>query len=244
MRSDGSPVLEGGQGLTTAPVERPPSLAEHVRRVLREDILAGRLAPGDRVTEAQAEMRTGVSRTPVREGIRKLEAEGLVISNRGRGTYVAYRLSPDEAMLIYECRLVLEPYLTRLATERMTPEALATVRAVLDRFCAVRDGHPDEAGRLDAEFHLTIYETSRSELINVLRGYWSRLQLELSERVYKTEVPRRFSSEHVAIFQALELGDAETAGERMYQHIVHGQRVLSKAFGRRATIVPAGGEDG
>jgi DNA-binding GntR family transcriptional regulator len=241
--TDGSSLVQGTEALRVGRVERPPSLSEHVCRVLREDILAGRLAPGERVTEAHAEMRTGVSRTPVREGIRKLEAEGLVISYRGRGTYVAYRLSPDEAMLIYECRLIVEPYLTRLAAERMSPEALATVRSVLDRFCAALDSDPREAGQLDAEFHLAIYETSRSELINVLRGYWSRIQLELSERVYKTEVPRRFTGEHIGIVEALERGDADAAAERMHRHILHGQRALRKAFGHRAPAEPASAEE-
>lgn len=209
-------------------VQVPPSLSEHVSQVLRDDILSGRLAAGTRLTEATVIERTGVSRTPVRDGLRRLEAEGLVSSERGRGAYVNYRLSHEEADLIYECRLVLEPYLTRLAAERMSDEHLAEIKAVLDRFVASMDD-PREAGQLDAEFHLAIYRASRSELTTVLRGYWSRLQLELSERVYATEVPRRFVREHVGIFEALERRDAELAAERMRRHLVHGRRVHQKS---------------
>jgi DNA-binding GntR family transcriptional regulator len=227
----GAPVRALPDGATR--VERPPSLSEHVCSVLREDILTGRLAPGERVTEATLMQRTGVSRTPVREGLRRLEAEGLVISHRGRGTYVTYRLAPEEAARIYECRLLLEPYLTRLAAERMTREELTSVQAVLDRFSAAIDGDRYMAGRLDAEFHLSIYEASCSALTSVLRGYWSRLQLELSERVYTTEVPKLFVSEHVGIVEALALRDGELAAERMHQHIEHGKHVLAKAL--RAT---------
>jgi DNA-binding GntR family transcriptional regulator len=211
-------------------VPRPPSLAEHVRRVMRDDIVTGRLAPGERLTEAELIKRTGVSRTPVRDGVRRLEAEGLVVSYRGRGTYVAFRLTPEEALLIYDCRLVLEPYLTRRAAERITPEALATIKDVLDRFQEAIGADPAEAGRLDAQFHLAIYEASRSELTSVLRGYWSRIQLELSERVYSEEVPRRFVPEHVEIFEALQSGDAERAGRTMHEHLVHGRRTLERAF--------------
>jgi DNA-binding GntR family transcriptional regulator len=211
-------------------VERPPSLSEHVVQVLRDDILAGRLDPGERLTEATIMERTGVSRTPVREGLRRLEAEGLVVSHRGRGTYITYRLSGEEAQLIYECRLVLEPYLTRLAAERIEPDELAAVRTVLDRFAAGIDGDPHEAGQLDADFHLTIYDASRSELIGVLRGYWSRLQLELSERVYNAEMPRRFVREHEAIYEALAAGDGSLAAERMHQHVEHGRNALEKAL--------------
>ena len=71
-----------------SPPERPPSLAEHVCRVIREDILTARQAAGARLTEAIVMERTGVSRTPVREGLRMLEAEGLVITYRSRGTFV------------------------------------------------------------------------------------------------------------------------------------------------------------
>lgn len=215
----------------TAPVERPASFSEHVCRVLREEIVSGRLPAGSRVTEAAVMERTGVSRTPVREGLRRLEAEGLVITHRSRGTYVTYRLDAEEALLVYDVRLVLEPHLTRLAAQRMRPEVLAAIRAGLERFDAAIDGaDAREAGQLDADFHLAIYEASGSELLNVLRGYWTRLQLELSERVYATEVPRRFVSEHRGIVQALERGDGELAGRRMAAHIEHGRKTIGRSL--------------
>jgi DNA-binding GntR family transcriptional regulator len=215
-----------------ARVGLPPSLSEHVCQVLRDDILAGRLAPGERLTEALVIERTGASRTPVREGLRRLEAEGLVISHRSRGTYVTYRLSKEEASLIYDVRLALEPYLTKLAAERATPVELAAIRGVLDRFSeAIDDADPAVAGQLDADFHLSIYGASRSQLMSVLRGYWSRLQLELSTRVYSTEVPRRFLREHVGIFDALAAGDGALAAERMHKHVEHGRAALQRGFG-------------
>ncbi|HLH64422.1 MAG TPA: GntR family transcriptional regulator [Solirubrobacteraceae bacterium] len=210
---------------------RPPSLAEHVCRVIRDDILTGRLPAGARLTEAMVMERTGVSRTPVREGLRTLEGEGLVITYRSRGTFVTYRLTPQEAELIYDVRLVLEPHLTGLAAARITPEALAQVEHVLARFVDALDAaDPREAGQLDADFHLAIYEASASELMSVLRGYWSRLQLELSERVYTTEVPRRFLDEHLSVFDALRAGDAERASARMRAHIEHGRAAIVKAL--------------
>jgi DNA-binding GntR family transcriptional regulator len=222
-----------------ARVELPPSLSEHVCQVLRDDILAGRLAPGERLTEAVAIERTGASRTPVREGLRRLEAEGLVISHRSRGTYVTYRLSSEEATLIYDVRLALEPYLTKLAAARATPVELGAIKAVLDRFAEAIDDDPSVAGQLDADFHLSIYEASGSQLMSVLRGYWSRLQLELSRRVYSTEVPRRFLREHLVIFDALSAGDGTLAAERMHKHIEHGRSALQRGF--KSNPAPAAG---
>jgi DNA-binding GntR family transcriptional regulator len=66
----------------------------------------------------------------------------------------------------------------------------------------------------------------------VLRGYWTRLQLELSERVYNTEVPRRFLDEHLQILDALKAGDAGLVEERMKKHIDHGRTVLIKALAK------------
>jgi DNA-binding GntR family transcriptional regulator len=80
---------------------------------------------------------------------------------------------------------------------------------------------------------MTIYEASGSELLNVLRGYWTRIQLELSERVYTTEVPRRFVREHRTIVRALERGDAQSAEQSMASHIEHGRRTLLKSLASR-----------
>jgi DNA-binding GntR family transcriptional regulator len=211
--------------------KRPPSYSEHVCEVLRDDILSGRLPGGSRLTEAFVMERTGVSRTPVREGLRRLEAEGLVTTHRHRGAFVTVRLTGAEALLVYDVRLVLEPQLTGLAAERMTPDQLADVRRILDRFVVASE--PSEASRIDADFHMTIYEASGSELLNVLRGYWTRIQLELSERVYATEVPRRFLREHRTIMRALERGDAPLAQESMAVHIEHGRRSLLKSLTSR-----------
>jgi DNA-binding GntR family transcriptional regulator len=67
-------------------------------------------------------------------------------------------------------------------------------------------------------------------LIGVLRGYWSRLQIEITERVYAVEVPRRFVTEHEAIFAAVAAGDGELAAERMRVHLEHGRAVLAAAL--------------
>jgi DNA-binding GntR family transcriptional regulator len=210
--------------------QRPPSLSEHVVQILRDDILSGRLLPGERLTETTIMERTGVSRTPVREGLRTLEAEGLVVSHRGRGTHITFRLSPDEAALIYDCRLVLEPYLTRLAAKRITAAELAVLAKLLERFSSADEADRRAAGQLDADFHLAIYAASRSELTGVLRGYWSRLQLELSERVYTAELPRRFVTEHATIFDAIADRDGELAAERMRAHVIHGRDALHAAL--------------
>jgi DNA-binding GntR family transcriptional regulator len=236
-----APTPRSAAAATAARVELPLSLPQHVCRILRDDILGGVLAPGERLTEAQVIARTGVSRTPVREGLRMLEAEGLVVSQRGRGSYVAYRLTPEEAKLIYDIRLIVEPRLTKLAAERMTDEDIASVRVLLADFSEALDAGPRLAGQRDADFHLAIYDASRSELRSVLRGYWSRMQLELSERVYTTELPRRFVGEHEEIVEALASGDGDRAADCMARHIAHGRDALERSM-RQDTGATEGAE--
>jgi DNA-binding GntR family transcriptional regulator len=214
------------------------SRPDQVYARLRELIVGGLLAPGSRIVETEIATRLGVSRTPVREGLRNLEAEGLVVSRRGRSSYITSRLEPEEAALVYECRLVLEPYLTGLAAERLSRRELTSLEAVLERFSQGLDGDPHAVGQLDADFHLSLYAASRSELLGVLRGYWSRLQIELSERVYAVEVPRRFVAEHVEIFRAVAAHDGALAAERMRAHLEHGRAALAAALAgseRKAT---------
>jgi DNA-binding GntR family transcriptional regulator len=212
--------------------ERPPSLGEHVRRVLRDEILAGRLSPGQRLTEVDAIARTGVSRTPVREGIRLLEAEGLVVTRRSRGTYVAHQLDADEASVVYACRLELEPFLTALAAERMTPEGLRRVRAVAERFAEAADAGASGTalGQLDADFHVAIYDASESRLVDIFRSYWSKLQIQLSARVYGQERPAEFAREHAEITDALARGKPRLARSAMSRHIRHGRTLLERSY--------------
>lgn len=213
-------------------VKPPPALAEHVWQVVRQDILDGRFEPDDRITEVAVMRRTGVSRTPVREGLRMLQTEGLVVFKRGRGTYVAPPLSHEEALLIYGLRLQLEPYLTRLAVERMTPETLSYLTDLAQEFGSGAESKVSvhELGRIDTELHDTIYRASNSDLYSVFKSYWSRLQSQLTSHVYTIEEPQVFSTEHAAILAAVEAGDALGASDAMSQHIAHGRDILRDSF--------------
>lgn len=234
MIADGGNPQEdaGPAGARMPAVERPISLAEHVRVVLRADIVSGRLSPGQRLNEAFVTERTGVSRTPVREGMRLLQAEGLVNAERGRGTYVAYRLPSTEALLIYRCRLVIEPYMTGLAAERATPAEIERLGEILGRFTSAVDSSSarETISSVDAEFHNAIYAASKSDLLAIFHSYWAKLQLELSTRVYDREMPAHFSAEHEAILDAIRDGDRGASGKLMTAHIKHGERRIKESF--------------
>lgn len=100
-------------------------LVDEVYRRLRDDILMGRLRPRDHLVEVDLAARLGVSRTPVRESLQRLAADGLIVSHRRR--WVVYEHTVDEIKDIYDIRMALEGYAARLACQRATEEQVAAL---------------------------------------------------------------------------------------------------------------------
>ena len=211
----------------------PVSFPDHVRRLLESEIIEGRLAAGERVSEDQLARRLGVSRTPVREAMRVLEGHGLIVRRRGKGAYVAGPTSTDEARTLYALRTPLECFLAAQAAENITAAELSG----LDRMSAeFRDAvsEPD-AGlpqliEADSALHWCIYDAARSDLVSVVRSYWGRLLRELYTRVYLDGLPEHFANQHDEIVAALRAGDSEAAHRAMEQHIADGWEVVRASF--------------
>jgi DNA-binding GntR family transcriptional regulator len=212
-------------------VKRPTSLAQYVRDVLAEDIRTGRVTSGDHLAEEHIMRRTGVSRTPVREGVRLLQSEGLVAVSRNRGARVVRALTRAEVMSVYACRLATEPPMAAMAAERLTEDEIDRLGALVDRFeRSLRSNSTEEIAAVDAEFHERICQASDSPLLGVFRSYWSKLQIDLTRQVYSGETPRLFHEEHVGILAALRGREAAVAEQRMRDHIEHGRSVLERAY--------------
>jgi len=209
-------------GLSALAVEPPASLPEHVRGLIEQAILEERLAPGQRVTEAELAETFSVSRTPVREAMHFLEAQGLVVRRRGRGTHIAARTTAEEADVIYRLRLPLESYLAGLAAERLSQKELGTLDRLVASFReTLADFPPDRRALVttDSDFHRTIYRAAQSDLISIVNSYWSRFLRELSEQVYRGERLEGFADQHEQIAAALRVRDPDAARERMSLHI-------------------------
>jgi len=105
----------------------PVNRADEVYRTLRADILSGRLRPRDHLVEVDLAERLHVSRTPVRESLQRLAADGLIVSHRRR--WVVYEHTLSEIADIYEVRMALEGYAARLACQRATEEQVSALLA-------------------------------------------------------------------------------------------------------------------
>jgi DNA-binding GntR family transcriptional regulator len=205
---------------TSAPKsETPPRLREVVAAELRRLILAGRLVPGERLVEDRLAELLGVSRNPVREAIRVLEAEGFVETAARRGALVA-TLDEDQADDIFEVRLALEPLGARLAARRENPALVARMKEVLreaqDPSC---DRDLDHLADLHSDLHSLVFEmTGNAYLVAIAIPMVKRGQWLLRQRSPLRD-PRAWEQHH-GLIAAIEAGDPELAEAEARRHVL------------------------
>lgn len=201
-------------GLNSLGRERAP---DQVIYQLRDAIISGALKPGDRLLQAELADQLGVSRMPVREALRRLEAEGLVVLQPYRGALVA-GLSSEELAEIYEIRIALETLALRFGLPKMTLPTFVEMEATLHRMDAETDSTVWLG--LNADFHTMLYRCSERPLllehIESLRNKSDRfLRLFASQRNRTLQA----QEEHWAIFRACRQGHAERAYELLGEHL-------------------------
>lgn len=211
-------------------------LRETVCEALREAIKHGVLEPGERLMEVQLAEELGISRTPVREAIRKLEQEGYVIMIPRRGTYVS-NVSVRDVKEIFEIRSALESLSTGLATMRIEPEELDRLRALLTEIEGHIQRHDiDQIVATDIEFHGLLYQVSRNDrLVAII----SNLKEQLARfRTLSMSYPGRLQEtlqEHRAMVEAIAAGDVEAARDAAERHMEQAEETLLKAM-RKHTL--------
>lgn len=185
-------------------------LRDVVFHTLRRAIITGEFKPGQRLMEIALANKLGVSRTPVREAIRKLELEGLVIMIPRRGAQVA-RITEKSLNDVIEIRMVLENFAAELACERITDKERAELRQLHTNFVkAVEEGDILEIAEKDEKFHEAIFHyTKNQRLINIisnLREQFYRYRME-----YVKDINQRTTlvKEHQKLVTAICENDKE-----------------------------------
>jgi len=149
-------------------------MADAIVQRLQEDIASGRLAPGAPIRQEAVAAELGVSRLPVREALRRLESQGLVVLRPHAGARVAV-LDFAECLEIYKIRERLEPLAFSESARRMTEEQIDAVHRALARLREIRD--PGEWIEADREFHLTLYAGLQTErMLGMIVGFWNATQ--------------------------------------------------------------------
>ncbi len=195
-------------------------LRDVVFKTLRQAILKGELSPGERLMEIQLAKKLGVSRTPIREAIRKLELEGLVLMIPRRGAEVA-GITEKNLRDVLEVRRALEDLAIDLACQRMKEEQLDELEKAEEEFAkAIEDNDAIMIAQYDERYHDIIYQsTGNDKLISMLgnlREQMYRYRLEYIKEADKRPV---LVIEHRNILKALKARKVNEAKQAMREHI-------------------------
>ena len=205
---------------------------------LRSEILAGATAPGAHLSVPSIAKRLGVSRTPVREALFRLEQDGLVRSLPHRGVVV---LTPDPADLreLFEVREALEGMAARVAATHALPGEITGLRAHLERHAqVVRDGDRDAHVRMDLEFHEQIRAAGRNErLTRSLDQLSDQIALAIRANAARPWSVEQALQEHRAIVDALDAGDPDAAEAAARAHIRRVRETMLQAAAEPAGSV-------
>ena len=206
-------------------------LRDVVFNTLRKAILKGDLKPGERLMEIALAEKLGVSRTPIREAIRKLELEGLVVMAPRKGAKVA-SITERDLNDVLEVRKGMEELAIRLACERITPEQLDELDQVEKKFLNLIDSENlTELAEVDVEFHDIIYAaTNNKRLIQLLNNLREQMYRYRIEYLKDSAVRRKLAKEHKSICEALRTHDKESALRYVYVHIDNQQKAIIRSL--------------
>lgn len=193
------------------------TLEEYVASKLREAILKGYLKPGEKIDQNEVAELLGVSRSPVRDALKKLAAEGLVQIHPYRGAIVA-ELSPEELDEIYMLRRTLEGLAARLAAAHIDEECLVVLREILQAMDETEDA--DKWIELNYRFHHTIYEAAkRPRLLALIDNLRNIVSPYIRQYISTPEYRRSAQQSHRRILEACARRDPEEAQRETEAHL-------------------------
>lgn len=195
-------------------------LRDVVFNTLRQEILTGKLKPGERLMEIHLANKLGVSRTPIREAIRKLELEGLVIMIPRRGAEVA-QITLKNLKDVMEVRRALDVLAIELACERMGQEALEVLFQACEHFSdAVKTNDTRMLAEADVAFHdQIVLSTGNARLIQLVSNLSEQMYRYRFEYLKDASSHEMLRQEHLGMYQCILKKDKVTAAEIVRKHI-------------------------
>ncbi len=211
-------IVDGRDGVITPPTDR--TLTDQVVHQLRKQIILGELPPGERLTEVRLSEQLEVSRSTVREALRRLEAESLVETSSHRGAKVAV-LTPDDAVQISEIHSMLGAYAVRQLTLPISDRLREALQQTVDQMHLLH--FPEDADRfieLDNQFHRDIFtETRQRRVMQVWSGVSAMLGILVSLSLRVLEINGwEIAQRHDDLVEALTQSDTEIAVQAMVEH--------------------------
>ncbi|WP_461810893.1 GntR family transcriptional regulator [Faecalimonas sp.] len=195
-------------------------LRDVVFNTLRQAILRGELKPGERLMEIQLANKLGVSRTPIREAIRKLELEGLVLMIPRKGAEVA-EITEKSLRDVLEVRKALEELAVKLACDRMTKQQMIQLKEAAKEFeQTLKTNDVTKFAEADVKFHDVIFmATDNQRLIQLLNNFREQMYRFRVEYLKKKNFHAVLVAEHEEIINHIEHHQKEAAAEVVCRHI-------------------------
>ena len=212
-------------------------LRDIVFETLREAIINQTLKPGERLMEIQLADEMGVSRTPVREAIRKLELEGLVVMVPRKGAYVA-GISMKDILEVYVLRSALEALAASLAAARITDEELEKMeRQVLKEAEETELNNLSGIVAIDTTFHDLLYQAAHNQrLVQFINILQEQLQRFRAASLSKPGRSKTALDEHKKIVEALGERDARLAAKLATEHIENAENAMIFAMDKEGSL--------
>ena len=193
--------------------------AEQAYQEIKKRIIKTDLAPGAVINESELMDELGFGRTPIREALKRLQSDDLVVVKPRRGIFVA-ELAITDLSQIFEVRVVLEALAVRLACQRISQTELKRLENLADQYAEADTSAKEEMIDLDGKFHTVLREATHNRfLISNLEYYYN-----LSLRIWYLALPQAAAEEidvkaHCEIYEAISSGDEKLAVERITKHI-------------------------
>ena len=225
------------KGFDTGPLQvlqERKSLGEHVFDNLKQAIIRGNITPGEWLVESHIAQMLGMSRTPVREAIHKLEREGL-IKRQPRGGFTVLGLGREDIEETFGIRSVLEGYAAKLATVKHRSKELKALERKIEEFqMCLKKRQLDMLPEINTEFHDLLYALSKSprliHMINALRDQIFRFR----QMILKDDKLANISNEdHIRMLNFMRKRDAEGVERLVRDHILRGQDEILREFGKK-----------
>ncbi len=193
--------------------------AEKAYQEIKKRIIRTKLAPGEVINEGDLMKDLGFGRTPIREALKRLQSDDLVVVKPRRGIFVS-ELAITDLSQIFEVRVELESLAVRLACQRITQEQLSKLKQLADQYLGSKEASKEEMIDLDGKFHSLIREATHNRfLISNLEYYYN-----LSLRIWYLALPQAAAEEidveaHCEIYEAIAAKDESLAVRRIAKHI-------------------------
>lgn len=195
-------------------------LRDIVFKTLRNAIITGELEPGERLMEIQLAEKMGVSRTPIREAMRKLELEGLIVMVPRKGAQVA-EFTEKDIQDVLEIRAALEALAARLACQRMDERDFLKMQLAITEYSyAAKTKNVDEMMKQDVEFHdIICHATGNDKLIQMFTNLKEQVERYRVAYLKNTNKYSKVENEHLEILEALRNHDGHKAADLAIAHI-------------------------